>query len=322
MLLRSMLGIAALLAGTSCVPLSATSSRTAAPPLSRHDARLLDALALTPPPAGPADKPDTTAPGIAFAAPLTAPLTARASAPPFAAAEAGSDDARRALQCLTAAVYYEARSDPADGQRAVAQVVLKRVRDRAFPGSVCGVVYQRAAASNVCQFSFACDGSMRRPLDPAAWERARSVAAAALGGSVYAPAGAATHFHTAAISPWWAPSLAQVGRIGAHVFYGWRRAMAGALSFRRAYAGIEPGAPGPAAWTPAAWTIAQAAQPDAAATEHGVTVHRGQLASADSTAKMIKVATLTGVRIHRGKPGPVLAAAADMMDGAEIGPES
>src|SRR3546814_1037743 len=51
-------------------------------------------------------------------------------------------DGLRALDCLAEAVYYEARSESEEGQRAVAQVVLNRVRHPAYPGSVCGVVYQ------------------------------------------------------------------------------------------------------------------------------------------------------------------------------------
>ena len=70
---------------------------------------------------------------------------------------------------MTAAVYYEARSQNDDGQRAVAQVVLNRVRDRAFPDSVCGVVYQGSTRRTGCQFSFTCDGSMAFRRDPASW---------------------------------------------------------------------------------------------------------------------------------------------------------
>ena len=69
-------------------------------------------------------------------------------------------DAQRALDCLTQAVYYEARSEPIDGQRAVAQVVLNRVRNPAYPNSVCGTVYEGSRRATGCQFSFTCDGSL------------------------------------------------------------------------------------------------------------------------------------------------------------------
>ena len=57
---------------------------------------------------------------------------------------APSDVANRtpALDCLTAAVYYEAASESDEGQAAVAQVVLNRVRHPLFPKTVCGVVFQ------------------------------------------------------------------------------------------------------------------------------------------------------------------------------------
>src|SRR5437763_14955527 len=66
----------------------------------------------------------------------------------------GSATARQqALQCLASAVYYEAGNQDIDGQRAVAQVVLNRVRHPAFPASVCSVVYQGSTRATGCQFT-------------------------------------------------------------------------------------------------------------------------------------------------------------------------
>jgi spore germination cell wall hydrolase CwlJ-like protein len=131
---------------------------------------------------------------------------------------AGALDSSRDLDCLTAAVYYETGSDTASGQAAVAQVVLNRVRHPSFPKSVCGVVYQGAAAGR-CQFSFVCDGAMRRTKVPAMWENARRVASRALGGYVMAEAGEAVSFHAAYLGRLWSGSMQPVGRIGAHIFY-------------------------------------------------------------------------------------------------------
>lgn len=128
----------------------------------------------------------------------------------------------RSAECLTAAVYYEARSEGEAGQRAVAQVVLNRVRHYAFPGSICGVVFQGARRRSGCQFSFTCDGSMKAERDPLAWEFAEQIAADALAGYVYAPVGHATHYHTRAVSPFWAPTLQPVTSLGSHRFYRWR----------------------------------------------------------------------------------------------------
>lgn len=130
----------------------------------------------------------------------------------------GALNASRDLECLTQAVYYEARGETAAGQAAVAQVVLNRARHPAFPKTVCGVVFQ-GAGSGVCQFSFACDGSMRRVRDQAAWKRAERVAARALGGYVMPEVGNATHFHTTQVAPGWGPRMIRVGQVGMHIFY-------------------------------------------------------------------------------------------------------
>ncbi|MFM9935111.1 MAG: cell wall hydrolase [Novosphingobium sp.] len=165
-------------------------------------------------------------------------------------------DQGRALQCLTAAIYYEAASEPDAGQRAVAQVVLNRVAHPAWPNTVCGVVYQGSERPG-CQFSFACDGSMARRPMAQFWDRARRVAAEALAGYVYAPVGLATHYHTSAVHPYWADSLAFIGTIGAHRFYRWSGGAGRPAAFTAAYAGGEPvAAPHPRTWVPAAADVA------------------------------------------------------------------
>lgn len=249
------------------------------------------------------------------------------AAPPFLAQMQSQDDATRATECLTAAVYYEARSEAVDGQRAVAQVVLNRVRDRAFPHSVCGVVYQGSNRRTGCQFSFTCDGSMAHRRDPSSWARARLVAEAALAGSVYAPIGAATFYHTSTILPWWASSLSRIGSVGAHIFYRWRGAMENALSFRASYAGVEPGV------ARLAGGVDPAAQVTAvyrnSSDDGGVTVHRGRMtrvagvdapAAAASTAivRGPRLLTAAGVRVHLGSEAPQNT----VVDGATIGEES
>jgi hypothetical protein len=125
----------------------------------------------------------------------------------------------RSLQCLTEAIYYEARNQSDDGQRAVAQVVLNRVRHPAYPNTVCGVVYQGSERTTGCQFSFTCTGVMGPIGDHMAWDRARRIANAALRGSVYRPVGLAVNYHTTAIHPYWAPSLNVRTTVGAHIFY-------------------------------------------------------------------------------------------------------
>jgi len=156
--------------------------------------------------------------GLCAALPGAAFASGGEAAQPFTASR-DSGSYERSLECLTQAIYYEARSQSDDGQRAVAQVVLNRVRHPAFPNSVCGVVYQGSERVTGCQFTFTCDGSMNGGVEPYAWERARRIADAALHGSVYRPVGLATNYHTTAIHPYWAPSLVPQVIVGAHIFY-------------------------------------------------------------------------------------------------------
>lgn len=153
---------------------------------------------------------------------------------------AGGDVYARSLSCLTAAVYYEAATESLDGQRAVAQVVLNRMRHPAYPNSVCGVVFQGSERSTGCQFTFTCDGALARTPVAGIWARARAVAAAALGGVVYAPVGWATHYHTNWVVPYWSSSLVKIGNVGTHIFYRWEGGWGRAPAFRDRHAGVEP----------------------------------------------------------------------------------
>jgi hypothetical protein len=119
-------------------------------------------------------------------------------------------------------------------------VVLNRVRHSAFPGSVCGVVYEGSTRVTGCQFSFTCDGSLYRQPDAVHWKRAYQVAQAALSGAVHAPVGNATHYHADYVVPYWASSLAKNAVIGAHIFYRWNGGWGQPAAFRKAYAGREP----------------------------------------------------------------------------------
>ena len=154
----------------------------------------------------------------------------------------GRADARaRAIDCLAVGVLYEA-GDDTEGERAVAQVVLNRVRHPAFPKSVCGVVFQGSERSTGCQFSFACDGAMGRwRPNPAAWTRAREVAAAALSGSVYSKVGYSTHYHTDWVVPYWSASLDKVAAVKTHLFFRWTGWWGTPAAFLRSVSGFEPG---------------------------------------------------------------------------------
>jgi len=148
----------------------------------------------------------------------------------------------QALNCLASAIYYEAGNQDEDGERAVAQVVLNRVRHPAFPATVCGVVYQGSTKATGCQFTFTCDGSLNRQPDADGWKRALRVAEEALSGSVYGPVGWATHYHADYVMPYWASTMVKNAVIGAHLFYRWAGAWGQPAVFTQAYTGHEPNA--------------------------------------------------------------------------------
>lgn len=222
---------AALASGSLLIPV--------APPSSGEDK-----LAAVAPPAPPPLLVRKIAPQDALQVNGNIPLAdgPNPAAAPFRMAGASDASRAQALDCLTSAVYYEAGSQDADGQRAVAQVVLNRVRHAAFPASVCGVVYQGSTRETGCQFTFTCDGSLLRRPSIDGWARARKIAEAALGGAIFAPVGYATHYHANYVVPYWASSLAKNAVVGAHIFYRWAGGWGRPAAFTKRYSGVEPSA--------------------------------------------------------------------------------
>lgn len=121
--------------------------------------------------------------------------------------------------CLSQAIYYEARGESQRGQVAVAEVIMNRVRSRAYPNSVCGVVYQGSARATGCQFTFTCDGSLGQRPRGRAWDRAQRVATAVMLGYTRPITQGATHYHTHAVNPVWNSGLVETVNVGSHVFY-------------------------------------------------------------------------------------------------------
>src|SRR6185437_7038444 len=126
-----------------------------------------------------------------------------------------------------------------EGERAVAQVVINRLRHPLFPKTVCGVVFQGAERPTGCQFTFTCDGALARRPQDAAWDRARSVALAALHGYVMQGVGNATHYHADYVAPYWSPALVKVAVVGQHIFYRWTGGLGLPPAFAGRYAGGE-----------------------------------------------------------------------------------
>lgn len=123
-------------------------------------------------------------------------------------------------RCLAAAIYFEARGESVKGQAAVAQVILNRVRNPAYPKSICGVVYQNMSWRNRCQFSFACDRIKDRVTSPEHYAMAEDVALAVTSGKIWlADIGSSTHYHADYVHPRWARTMKLMERIGRHLFY-------------------------------------------------------------------------------------------------------
>jgi len=148
-------------------------------------------------------------------------------APPAIAATAPQGDEDSALsqltaehRCLTEALYYEARSEGRNGEKAVAEVVFHRMNTGYHGHSICAVVYEGSFRRG-CQFSFTCDGALHRPREAAAWAKSEQLAAQILTGAVPLnnATGGATNYHTVAVRPGWAPTLKKTAQIGNHIFY-------------------------------------------------------------------------------------------------------
>ncbi len=122
-------------------------------------------------------------------------------------------------QCLAEALYFEARSESVQGQRAVAEVILNRVDSRKFPNTVCDVVHQGAHRKHACQFSYNCDGLPEHIAEPKAYARAKAIALDMVGEGARDLTSGATHYHTSAVSPGWSRRLSKTTKIGTHIFY-------------------------------------------------------------------------------------------------------
>jgi hypothetical protein len=126
----------------------------------------------------------------------------------------------REFRCMATAIYFEARGESINGQIAVGQVIMTRVRSDFYPNTICGVVYQGQWNRNSCQFSFACDGEPDTPKDREKWEVAIDVAKKVISGQAYLKdVGDATHYHATYVSPDWRKLMTKVTKVGVHIFY-------------------------------------------------------------------------------------------------------
>lgn len=116
------------------------------------------------------------------------------------------------VDCLAKNIYMEARGEPLEGQIAVAQVTLNRVRSKQFQNTVCGVVYANK------QFSWT-NNKHKKVRDQKAYDTAVTLARAVLTKSIPLPDFKALYFHTRQVKPYWNRKKQVVAVIGNHIFY-------------------------------------------------------------------------------------------------------
>ena len=127
-------------------------------------------------------------------------------------------------RCLAEGIYFEARGESQTGQAAVAQVILNRVRNPAYPDTICGVVFQNETRRHGCQFSFACDGRPEKITEQGPWKKAQQIAADVTAGKLWIDeVGDSTHYHAGYVDPRWGHKMIQKDRLGQHIFYRTRK---------------------------------------------------------------------------------------------------
>lgn len=128
-------------------------------------------------------------------------------------------DQRQDHQCLALNIYWEARSEPVQGQHAIAAVTLNRMRHATFPDTICQVVKQGGENRHRCQFSWWCDGKSDTPDDPEAWTRAQQIAWSALEFDQTDPTQGALFYHATYVKPDWVKTMTRTTKIGRHLFF-------------------------------------------------------------------------------------------------------
>ena len=117
------------------------------------------------------------------------------------------------INCLAMNIYHESRSEPLEGQFAVAHVTMNRVESKRYPDHVCSVVYQRK------QFSWTHMIKDHTPNDEKAWETALNIANVVYKGDQPDNTGDAMYYHADYVEPYWADEDKRTVKIGRHIFY-------------------------------------------------------------------------------------------------------
>ncbi len=141
-----------------------------------------------------------------------APVASALSLSDLVQRHTGTQTANREAECLAGAIYFESKGEPLDGQLAVAKTIINRAKSGRFPGSICGVVFQRS------QFSFVRGGGFP-PIARSGqqWKTAVAIGHIASNDMWSSSVDNALFFHARHVSPGW--RLKRLASVGNHVFY-------------------------------------------------------------------------------------------------------
>jgi len=169
--------------------------------------------------------------GISSLAAFAIPVLALGSILAFAFSNRTRDEPRRQqlaqeraleLRCLAENIYFEARGEPLNGQYAVAEVTLNRVRSPYFPKTICAVVHDTRWDPQrrrfVAHFSWTQMEDHGEPWGPL-WQQSIAVATAVIDDSHMPVVPDALYYHSTGVQPYWANPRRTVARIGSHIFY-------------------------------------------------------------------------------------------------------
>tara|TARA_R110000772_G_scaffold158411_1_gene269604 strand:+ start:4995 stop:5561 length:567 start_codon:yes stop_codon:yes gene_type:complete len=138
------------------------------------------------------------------------------------------DIAQKNTECLATNIYFEARGESYEGQKAVAFVTLNRVESNKFPDDICSVVYQAKYRTgwsesvpirNKCQFSWYCDGKSDRIRNSSDYQRLYTLAAEVITGRHKDNTEGALWYHADHVQPSWRLDYNRIAKIDSHIFY-------------------------------------------------------------------------------------------------------
>jgi spore germination cell wall hydrolase CwlJ-like protein len=132
-----------------------------------------------------------------------------------------SKPVQQQVDCLAKNIYHEAKSEPREGQVAVALVTLNRLASGNYASDVCGVVNQKT--NGVCQFSWVCQPFIATKSltsnTNSLYNDIRNVAVYVIMNydNIHDVTKGATFYHADYVNPQWGlPKTTQIGR---HIFY-------------------------------------------------------------------------------------------------------